>query len=50
MVFLFHLCRFFDELGIDDTYFVSAQPKDLADHILAIYGAKVSAKVSSSGQ
>jgi glutamate dehydrogenase len=32
---------FYTHLGIDDTYFSSTNPEAIADHILALYGAKI---------
>jgi glutamate dehydrogenase len=32
---------FYNHLGIDDTYFTSESPAVIADHILALFGAKV---------
>jgi glutamate dehydrogenase len=32
---------FYESLGIDNTYFLSETPQNIADHILALYGAKV---------
>ena len=32
---------FYDHLGIDDTYFTAETAEGVADHVLALYGAKV---------
>ncbi|KAL5524325.1 GDH2 [Sanghuangporus sanghuang] len=32
---------FYDHLGIDDTYFTAESAQGVADHILALYGAKI---------
>lgn len=32
---------FYEHLGIDDTYFAAADPAQVADHVLALYGAKI---------
>ncbi|KAF8529291.1 NAD-specific glutamate dehydrogenase [Hysterangium stoloniferum] len=32
---------FYDNLGIDDTYFATQNPDNISDHILALYAAKV---------
>ncbi|THG97604.1 hypothetical protein EW145_g7585 [Phellinidium pouzarii] len=32
---------FFDHLGIDDTYFAAESPAGVADHVLALFGAKI---------
>lgn len=34
---------FYNSLGIDDTYFLTTPPTLIADHILALYGAKIQA-------
>jgi glutamate dehydrogenase len=39
---------FFHELGIDQSYFLDRPPASVAPHLLAIYGAKVSAKARNS--
>ena len=32
---------FYDHLGIDDTYFTAETAEGVADHVLALYGAKI---------
>jgi len=32
---------FYDQLGIDDTYFANESSDEICDHIIALYGAKV---------
>jgi hypothetical protein len=41
---------FFNELGIEPSYFLDTPPKKLAEHVLAIFAAKVSAKARGEKQ
>jgi hypothetical protein len=38
---------FFNELGIEPSYFLDTPPKKLAEHVLAIFAAKVRASLPS---
>jgi len=37
----FDVTWFYDQLGIDDTYFANESADEICDHIIALYGAKV---------
>ena len=41
------LNRFFNALGIDDTYFQSTSVEEIVSHIISLYGSKVMAYARS---